>query len=171
MSPAIESMPAPTPPRADPTSAPIGLARELALVAAGGMLGALARAALATRSGAALGIVPVSTQLVNAVGALVLGFLLATLEQGRPRPSLRPFLAVGVLGSFTTFSTLVDEGRAVAAAHSPPLALAFLSLSIAIGLLAFGLGQALGHRFMRRLGPGPGPDGSVPRRARDRSAA
>lgn len=163
MPPTTESIPAPPDAQPIPSTAPIGLARELALVAAGGMIGALARAALTARASTTLATFPLSTQLVNAIGALALGLLLATLEQGRPRPTLRPFLAVGVLGSFTTFSTLVDDGRSLAVTRSPQLALAFLALSIALGLISFLLGERLGLW----LGPGR-PDR---RRARGRSAA
>ncbi|MBK7947854.1 MAG: CrcB family protein [Deltaproteobacteria bacterium] len=145
-------------PSALPTTktAPIGLARELALVAAGGMIGALARAALATRAATSLETFAISTQLVNSMGAFALGLLLATLERGHPRPSLRPFLAVGVLGSFTTFSTLVDDGRLLASSRSPLVAIAFLALSIAAGLVAFLLGQWLGGGLGRGYGRGRG---------------
>lgn len=166
MLPTIESMrPAPSAP-ATATPAPLGLARELVLVAAGGMLGALARAAFATRTANAVEMFALSTQLVNAMGAFALGLLLATLERSRPRPSLRPFLAVGVLGSFTTFSTLVDDGRLLASGRSPLLALAFLALSIAAGLLAFLLGQWLGEG----LGPWRGRGGRDGPRSRGRTA-
>ncbi|MFO0687766.1 MAG: CrcB family protein [Myxococcota bacterium] len=139
---------APSPPTSGRAAEPpLGLAREAALVATGGMLGAVLRAALATHPETTSVPFPLSTQVVNAVGAFGLGVLLAVLEADRPRPALRRFLAVGVLGSFTTFSTLIDDGRALAASASPGVALAFLALSLATGLLAYRAGHRLGSEL------------------------
>lgn len=137
-------MAAPKPPPAVVPEPPIGLARELILVATGGMLGALLRAAVGVQTVGASEPFPLATQIVNGLGAAGLGVLLALLEGGRPRPALRRFLGVGVLGSFTTFSTLVDDGRVLATDRSPALALAFLLLSLAMGLIAFRAGRRIG---------------------------
>ncbi|MFN8167608.1 MAG: fluoride efflux transporter CrcB [Candidatus Nanopelagicales bacterium] len=129
-------------------------ADELGAVAVGGVLGALARWAIAEalpRSDA--GAWPWATFLTNLLGCLALGLLLAWVEsrhdlwaRTRPRRArlARPLLASGVLGGFTTFSTfsvetveLVDAGRAVAA-------VAYVALSVLLGVLLVLVGRAVG---------------------------
>ncbi|MEN8650016.1 CrcB family protein [Streptomyces sp. 21So2-11] len=91
----------------------------LAAISVGGALGALAR------YGAAL-LWPGSvwtTFGVNVLGSALIGVLMVLVsEQGRGHALVRPFLGVGVLGGFTTFSTyavdlaqLLEEGEAVTA--------------------------------------------------------
>lgn len=125
------------------------------LVAAGGALGALLRAAVAG-SGSPLTDLPGgATAIVNGSGALLLGALLAWLEARGPRPRWRAFLAVGLLGSFTTFSTLVDESARLAATR--PTALARVGLSIAFGLVAFGAGRQIVRSALSRFAEPPRP--------------
>jgi CrcB protein len=93
------------------------------LAALGGALGALARWALGEALPHSPGGWPWSTLLVNLLGCLLIGALLAVLlARFRRSPWLRPFLAVGVLGGFTTYSTfavdvvrLTDTGHALLA--------------------------------------------------------
>ena len=60
-----------------------------------------------------------------------------------PHPLLRPFLAVGVLGTFTTWSSLVTEITLLDAAGLTEEAFFKLGLSLVLGLLAFVAGQRL----------------------------
>jgi CrcB protein len=111
----------------------------------GGALGASLRHGLALGAGA-LGLhSAVGTLAANVAGAFLLGVLLTRFESPRAHPLLRPFWVIGVFGSFTTFSTLVLEGRGFAEANHAGLALMHLTTSIALGLAAF----ALGHRLWR----------------------
>lgn len=123
--------------RAASAKSDVGIALEAGLVAAGGALGTLARAAIASASEGSAAHFPTTTQTVNLVGAALLGALLAWLEAEGPRPRLRAFLAVGLLGSFTTFSTLALEGVKAARATSVPAAFAGVGVAIALGLVAF----------------------------------
>ncbi|HGY89750.1 MAG TPA: fluoride efflux transporter CrcB [Planctomycetes bacterium] len=85
---------------------------EWLAVAVGGMLGALGRYAvsgwvhrLTDVSG-----FPLGTLVVNVVGCSVLGVLMQLVEEGRfASAPWRLFIAVGLLGSFTTFSTFGYE--------------------------------------------------------------
>ncbi len=128
-------------PRARPESTAPFPFFEAGLVGAGGAIGAVLRAAVAAWVSAAGAPGLLATQLVNLLGAFALGVLVAWLEQHGQRPYWRAFLAVGGLGSFTTFSTLVDERRAVAAATSAGVALLFLAASLALGIASFRAGE------------------------------
>ena len=99
--------------------------------ALGGALGALARWAIAEALPHSPGAWPWSTLLVNLVGCLALGGLLAVLLARYPHsPWLRPFLAVGVLGGFTTYSTFaMDVVRLTGSGH-PVLAVAYVLASV-----------------------------------------
>jgi fluoride exporter len=89
---------------------------------------------------------PHTTFVENIVGAFLLGlFLMLLLHRLTWRVDLRPLVATGALGSFTTFSALteevvvlVDEGRAA-------VAVAYAVASVALGLLAAGAGIVLGR--------------------------
>lgn len=119
---------------------------NLLAVAVGGAVGASARY-LAGRGLTAVGLDAVwAIGVVNVVGAATLGYLVgAFIPAGAGQERLFLFLAVGVLGGFTTFSTwtadivlLWEEGRmamAVAALAVPPIA----------GVAAVVAGLALGR--------------------------
>ena len=83
------------------------------LAALGGALGALARWGVAEAFGGRPGGWPWATLSANLTGCLLIGVLLAVLLARFPRSTrLRPFLAVGVLGGYTTYSTFaVDAVR------------------------------------------------------------
>jgi len=84
--------------------------RALLLVAAGGAVGALARYGLSRAFPVAAGTFPTTTFAINVTGAFVLACLLETLlRRGAPEHWLRLLVGVGVLGAFTTFSTMATE--------------------------------------------------------------
>jgi fluoride exporter len=78
---------------------------DVASIAVGGGLGSLARYLLSAAFPAGQGF-PWAIFAVNVSGSFVLGVLLVyLLEVWPPRRFLRPFLAVGLIGGYTTFST------------------------------------------------------------------
>lgn len=80
-------------------------------IAIGAALGANARYLIGVWAGSRLGAdFPYGTFIVNVAGSFLLGFLL-TLSAGRLQlsPEARLLLAVGFLGSFTTFSSYAVE--------------------------------------------------------------
>lgn len=111
------------------------------LVAAGGVVGALARHA----AGQALPHEPGqwgwSTLLVNAAGAFLLCALLTRVAQVRARL----LLATGVLGAFTTFSGFAVDAVLMADAGRAALGAGYLLVGVTT-LLAAGL---LGLRVAR----------------------
>jgi fluoride exporter len=120
------------------------------LAALGGALGALARWAAAEALRTAPGGWPWATLLVNVTGCLLLGVLVGVLAARPPEPTwARPFLAVGVLGGYTTYSTfavevvdLVDDGAVAVAAG-------YVLVSVAGGVAAVALGALAGRRASR----------------------
>lgn len=78
--------------------------RELALVAVGGSLGALARLLLVQAAGPAA--FPWATLFINLAGSLLLGFVLAPMARSH---GARALLATGFCGGFTTFSAFSFE--------------------------------------------------------------
>lgn len=142
------------------TTRPLSAATEAAWVAGGGALGALARATVGTMLAPALGGFSLATFVVNAVGSALLGALLAGLELRGPRPRVRALLAVGALGSFTTYSTLVDEFVRTASATRPGLAIAGFATSIALGLLVFFAAEQTTKRLLARRALGLSRAGS-----------
>ncbi|WP_103516509.1 fluoride efflux transporter CrcB [Streptomyces sp. SM10] len=88
--------------------------RVLAAIAAGGGAGAVARYAAMLAWPAGGDGLPWAVLAVNVTGCALIGVLMVlTAERGAvTHPLVRPFLGVGVLGGFTTFSTYaVDVTR------------------------------------------------------------
>lgn len=86
--------------------------------------------------------IPWGTALVNVIGALLLGMLIGS----DPSSSAGRLLGAGFLGSFTTFSTWMVEGVFIAGTGTRSqlvrAGLWVLGL-VAVGVVAFGLGQSL----------------------------
>ena len=144
------------------TRAALARPDEVAVVALGGVLGSLARYAVSVAvphgDPAAW---PWATFVVNLLGCLLLGLLLDVVDarQGTwasTRPSrarlARPFLASGVLGGFTTFSTFSVEAVRLAGEGRPATAAAYAVSSVVLGVLAVVVGRRIGAAV---AGPAP----------------
>lgn len=120
------------------------------VAALGGALGALARWAVADALPHSPAAWPWATLLVNVTGCLAIGALLAVLLARYPRsPWLRPFLAVGVLGGYTTYSTFaMDVVRLTGSGHGL-VAVAYVLASVLGGVLAVVAGLVLGRAAVR----------------------
>ncbi len=83
------------------------MVNQLLAIAAGGALGAVARYAVMANVGQWFGLTfPWGTLCVNVVGSFAMGaFVEASALIWSPSPELRALIAIGFLGSFTTFST------------------------------------------------------------------
>ncbi len=111
----------------------------LLAIGAGGALGSIARYGLSVALPHARGEFAVATLLTNALGCLLIGVLMAILTTtARPHHLLRPFLGVGVLGGFTTFSTFVVD-TLDAASILTSLAYVAASLVLCLGAVTAGL--------------------------------
>ena len=125
----------------------------LAVVALGGMLGASARYGIARAVPTHAGQFPWATFWTNLSGSLVLGALVVVLVARAPSGRyLRPFLATGVIGAYTTMSTyLVETALLIKDGH------AVTGLLYGVGSLVAGIGlAAAGVSVARRLTHGAG---------------
>jgi CrcB protein len=94
---------------------------------------------------------PVGTLLVNLVGSFVLAFLVTRVWPVVPE-WLRAGLGPGLLGSFTTFSTLAVSAVELTTVGAAPVAIAYLAVSLVGGLAAAALGIRLGARPVPPIG-------------------
>jgi fluoride exporter len=119
---------------------------QIAAVAAGSAVGALARWRAGVWLNAAWPGFPLGTLAVNCVGGLLIGLALVGFER-TPNEVLRLLLVTGFLGGLTTFSSysveslvLIQRGHwALAAGHT----LAHVLGALACAALGYRLGQAL----------------------------
>lgn len=86
---------------------------------------------------------PWATLLINVVGSLVLGFLVARVWPSAPA-WLRAGLGAGLLGSFTTFSAVIVALLTLTAAGMAVLAVVNLIASLVLGFAGALLGIRLG---------------------------
>lgn len=121
----------------------------LAAIAAGGVLGALARYAIATALPHPPGGFPWSTFAVNVSGCLLIGVLMVLVTEVWTARLLRPFLGVGVLGGFTTFSTYVVDIHQAMNAGSAGIALIYLAGTLVGAVLAVWAGMTVTMRLIR----------------------
>ncbi len=120
-------------------------ARDVALVAVGGSIGAASRYGLAQAFPVALETFPTTTLTVNVVGAFALGLLLEhLLRSGKVDGWARLLVGIGALGSFTTFSTFAVEVAQLLRDGATLLALGYVAASVAGGIAACITGLAIG---------------------------
>jgi CrcB protein len=115
-----------------------------AFIALGGALGALARYGLSGWVYGRLGeTFPWGTVVVNVVGCLALGGVARWLQVTAVAPEVRPFLTIGLLGAFTTFSTFSYETVALLQDGQWLRAGLYVGGSVGVGLAAMVAGMAL----------------------------
>lgn len=119
------------------------------LIGLAGALGAMSRYGVQSGVNEILGRPTVlGTLLVNLSGAFVLGLLLgATEERFVISGPLRAAAAVGFLGAYTTFSTLMFDSVTRFEAGDVAVAVGNLAASVCLGLVAAYAGLALGRSF------------------------
>jgi fluoride exporter len=129
--------------------------RDLALVAAGGSIGAVIRVAFATWFPVPEARFPWTTFLENVSGAFLLAAVLTLLtERIATDPSVRLFVCTGALGAFTTYSTFAVEVGLLLDGGRQPTAILYATLSVIAGLTAGLAGVALALRWPRRSATG-----------------
>jgi CrcB protein len=118
--------------------------RQIAIVAAGGAIGAVLRFGLSGWLQRLAPHFPLGTLVVNVLGCLAIGVLMTLSEEsGKVSVDTRLFIAVGLLGAFTTFSTFGYETFGLLRRGETALALASVAANVLIGLGAVVAGRAI----------------------------
>lgn len=115
------------------------------LIALAAALGALSRHALDRAVVAALGPTTLGIFAVNITGSFLLGLLITASDANQWPAAARLAIAVGFLGSYTTFSTLTVASVQMADSGEPARAALNVVGSVAVGLLAAFLGIIAGR--------------------------
>lgn len=130
----------------DPDLAP-AVPGTLAVIALGGMVGASARYGVARWLPTDPGRFPWATFWTNLSGSFLLGLLLVlVIERLPPTRYLRPFVATGILGAFTTMSTYEVETALLLKDGHTATALLYGVGSLAAGLALAAAGIRVGRR-------------------------
>lgn len=123
--------------------------RVLAAVSAGGAVGALARYGAAVLWPGSVW----TTFGVNVAGCALIGVLMVLVsERGLGHALVRPFLGVGVLGGFTTFSTYAVDVARLLDRGDPLTAMAYAAGTFAGALGAVWAGVAVTRAAVGRAG-------------------
>ena len=121
----------------------------LGVIALGGMVGATGRFKLAEALPTKPGQFPWATFWTNMSGSFVLGFVLVLLlERFPPTRYVRPFVATGIMGAYTTMSTYLVETAVLFKDGYVATALLY-----GIGSLVAGLPLAYAGMVIARLTP------------------
>lgn len=128
------------------------LAIKVGLVAGGGAIGAILRYGLyeVTERLMAPGL-PWATLAANLIGSLLIGMLWAVTEQFAVHRYFVPFVFVGLLGSFTTFSTFALEGFTLIRDGQHVVGISYMILSNLAGLILVFAGYAAARSVMSIL--------------------
>lgn len=117
------------------------------LVGIGGTIGTILRYLLGAVIPDTAGI-PLGVLLINVGGSLALGWLLAALAaRGPDRARIRLFFGTGVLGGFTTYSTLALGSFEFITGGSVGLGIAYALASLVLGVVAAAIGILIGRRM------------------------
>jgi fluoride exporter len=134
----------------------------LGVVSAGGVLGGLARFGLVSAFPEPPGSFAWPVFWINTSGCLLIGIVVVIATELRSVHRLvRPFLATGVLGGFTTFSTYISGMQRELAAGAARTALLYGAATLLAALAAAWAGVRLAAgvtEMVRRVAGPPGPD-------------
>lgn len=119
-------------------------------IGAGGAIGAMARHGVGVASLKLLGPkFPWGTLTVNTMGSFAMGFFIAWLVAREPHSSaLRLFIATGMLGAFTTFSTFALDAVTLYRERTLTMAGAYVAASVILSIGSLFAGLALGRSLV-----------------------
>ena len=113
------------------------------LVGAGGAIGAMARYGVSVAVGRIWPMnFPLGTLTVNVVGSAAMGLLIGILARTLPQMSneIRLFVAIGILGGFTTFSSFSLDTITLIERGALTQAMLYIALSVVVCLTGLYLG-------------------------------
>ena len=94
---------------------------------------------------------PLGTFVVNVSGSFLLGIILILTSKSGMNSPARLFLAVGVCGGYTTFSTFSADTVALVESGSPGLAALNVVGSVGVALVAVFAGAFVARLFLGRV--------------------
>jgi fluoride exporter len=116
----------------------------LAAIVAGGFVGSVGRYEVVLAWPSTTAHFPAAIFTINTSGAFALGLLVTLIVARRPRDQyLRPFGCVGVLGGWTTMSTLAGDTDLLVRGHAYVVAATYVLATLLAGLAATTLGIRL----------------------------
>jgi CrcB protein len=114
-------------------------------VGLGGALGAMARHGVSLAAVRALGPnFPWGTLTVNVAGGFAMGLFAAWMSARDPHALARSFVAVGLLGGFTTFSAFALEAVTLWRDRSAGIAATYVLASVLLSIGGLAAGMAAG---------------------------
>jgi fluoride exporter len=116
------------------------------LVAIGAAIGGVARYLIGGWLASLLGAdFPWGTAFVNITGAFAIGVVLVLVQGGALPAGARPFVAVGILGGYTTFSTYSYETLELITDSNYGVAVINVFVQLILGFIGVYLGVVLGR--------------------------
>jgi len=138
----LEPEPPPLPLRLSPAT--------LLAIFIGGATGTVSRYLLDSYHPTPSGHFPLTTLIINLTGSLAIGLLVPLVERVTPRcPWARPLLVVGILGGWTTYSTLAVDSDLLFKGTHVGLAFGYVAVTV-FGGVALVL---VGELFSRKVAP------------------
>lgn len=123
----------------------------LVAIALGGALGTVVRFLLDSAFTDSARQFPTTTLVINLSGSLAIGLLVPLVDNFSPRAALlRPFLIVGILGGWTTYSTLAVDAVVLGQDGHTGAGLLSLAATLIGGLFLVVCGNAIGRRMVPR---------------------
>lgn len=112
------------------------------LVGLGGAIGAMLRYGAGVSLGSLANGFPVATFAVNLAGSIAMGLLIGILAKTTPQyqNEIRLFLAVGIFGGFTTFSSFSLDAFSLLERGDYLLAGLYILGSVALGIVGLAMG-------------------------------
>jgi len=122
---------------------------QLVAIACGGAIGALSRFGLQQwLSTIYNGRFPLAIFVANSIGSLCLGlFYVLIVEKGIVPEVWRPFLIIGLIGAFTTFSTFSLDSIRLIEEGNWSMALGNIVANLVVGLVGAYVGMSIGRWF------------------------
>lgn len=117
---------------------------HLLYIGIGGFIGAVSRYLVSRYISNLVPVFPLGTLTVNVLGSFVLGFLIYSVTAGRNiSPELRDFIAIGLIGGFTTMSTFAYESFRLVELNQVMLFALNVALNIILCIAAIYAGKEL----------------------------
>ncbi|KXK41102.1 MAG: membrane protein [Chlorobi bacterium OLB5] len=117
---------------------------HLLYIGIGGFIGAVSRYLVSRYISNLVPVFPLGTLTVNVLGSFVLGFLIYSVTAGRNiSPEMRDFIAIGILGGFTTMSSFAYESFRLIELNQVMLFALNVALNIILCIAAIYAGKEL----------------------------